>query len=244
VRIVVTASLAKRLFGTLDIVGRPVRVGSRNLDDGEIVGVVGDVRLGELEGPADEAFFQPRPVPGTENAVTVLFRTTAGPESMAAVRSALEGALPGNPVPGASPLRDRIDEQLGEQRLFAQLLTLFSTMAVLLAAVGLYGVVAFAVAGRKREFGIRAALGADGRRLGVLVLRSAVVMVGLGISTGLIAAMSFSQVIQSRLFGVEAVDVAAYIGATALLASAALLACWMPVRSATRTDPVATLRKD
>jgi ABC-type antimicrobial peptide transport system permease subunit len=158
------------------------------------------------------------------------------------VHAALEAGLPSTPVPAPAPLADRIDVRLAEQRLFAQMLTLFSTLAVLLAGVGLYGVIAFAVAGRKREFGIRMALGADGARLCALALRSAALVATIGISAGLAAAAALSRVIESRLFGVEAVDLASYLGSAGLLAAVALLACWWPARSAMTTDPARTLR--
>jgi hypothetical protein len=243
--IVVTSVLARRLFGTTDVLGRTVHVGVRTFEPAEIVGVVGDLRLMELDAPPDEGFFMPRPFSGYANAVTVLFKSgNLGAGVMASVQAALESALPSTPIPVAAPLADRIDLRLAEQRLFAQLLTLFSLLAVVLAALGLYGVVAFAVAGRKREFGIRMALGADGRRLRALVLRSAALVIALGVSAGMIAAAALSRLIESRLFGVEVLDVMSYVGAAGLLALVALLACWLPARSAMATDPVATLRRE
>jgi predicted permease len=241
--IVVTSALARRLFGTADVLGRTVHVGVRTFEPAEIVGVVGDLRLMELDAPPDEGFFMPRPFSGYSNAVTVLFKSSdLGAGVMGSVQAALEAALPSTPIPLAAPLADRIDLRLAEQRLFAQLLTLFSVLAVVLAAVGLYGVVAFAVAGRRREFGIRMALGADGKRLRALVLRSAALVVAIGISAGLASAAALSRVIESRLFGVEAVDLASYVGSAGLLVAVALLACWLPARSAMTTDPAATLR--
>jgi hypothetical protein len=242
--IVVTSALARRLFGTTEVLGRTVHVGVRTFEPTEIVGVVGDLRLMELDAPPDEGFFMPRPFSGYSNAVTVLFKSSdLGAGVMASVQAALEAALPSTPIPLAAPLADRIDLRLAEQRLFAQLLTLFSVLAVVLAAVGLYGVVAFAVAGRRREFGIRMALGADGKRLRALVLRSAALVIALGVSTGIAAAAALSRLIESRLFGVQAMDLGSYAGAAGLLALVALLACWVPARSAMTTDPVATLRR-
>ena len=145
-------------------------------------------------------------------------------------------------MPPLTPLTDRIDVQLSEQRIIARLFGLLSSLAVLLAAVGLYGVVAFAVAGRKREFGIRVALGADGPRISRLVFRSATTIVVWGTLLGLAGAYVLSRVIESRLFGVEAVDATSYIAAIALLAVVAVLACWIPAAAAVRVDPVATLR--
>ncbi len=156
----------------------------------------------------------------------------------------MEAVAPSLPVPQPTPLTDRIDVQLSEQRIFARLLGLLSSLAVLLAAVGLYGVVAFELAGRKREFGIRIALGADGLRISRLVLRSAATIVVWGTLFGLAGAYVLSRVIESRLFGVAAVDVTSYVAAVALFSVVAVLACWVPGAAAVRVDPVDTLRTE
>jgi predicted permease len=242
-RAVLTAALATRLFGSTDVVGRTVRVGIRAFEEAEIVGVVGDVRLMTLDGPPDETFFLPRAPAGLGGAVTLLFRTDA-PEVAAAVHRELEAALPEMPVELPTPLAGRIDLGLVEQRLFAKVLTLFSTLAVVLAAVGLFGVVSFAVAQRRREFGIRIALGADGARLRSLVLRAAGVIVVLGIGAGVIVASTLSRLIEARLFGVDAADLSSYLGAAALMGIVALVACWIPAREALGTNPVDALRAE
>ena len=231
-RTILTAPLARRLFGHADVVGQTV-----------LVGVVGPLRLIDLRLPPDETFFLPYSPRVLRGALTVLVRTSPVDLGVAdAVRRAMEAVVPGLPVPPLTPLTDRIDVQLSEQRIIARLFGLLSSLAVLLAAVGLYGVVAFAVAGRKREFGIRVALGADGPRISRLVFRSATTIVVWGTLLGLAGAYVLSRVIESRLFGVEAVDATSYIAAIALLAVVAVLACWIPAAAAVRVDPVATLR--
>jgi predicted permease len=242
-RTVVTAALAERVFGTTDVIGRTVRVGIRTFDEAEIVGVVGDVRLMLLDEPPDETFFVARPLAGLVNPISVLF-TPAGPETVANVQRALEGALPAVPVPEAERLTVRIDVQLTEQRLFARLLAMFSGMALVLAGIGLYGVVSFAVAGRRREFGIRIALGADSGRVRALVLRSGAWILALGTLTGLAAASTLSRLIEARLFGVSAADASSYLTAAALMAAVGLIACWIPAHEALRTDPVDALRRE
>jgi hypothetical protein len=118
--IVVSSALARRLFSTTDVLGRTVHVGTRTLQPAEIVGVVGDLRLMELDAPPDEVFFVPRPVAGYSNAVTVFFKSSdLGARVVASVQAAVEAALPSTPVPLAARLADRIDLRLAEQRLFA-----------------------------------------------------------------------------------------------------------------------------
>ena len=244
-KLIVTDPLARRLFGRTDVIGQTVFVGIRTLEEAEIVGVVGDLRLYDLRSPPDEAFFLSRPRPGLTGIVTTLVRTsTSDPGVADGVRRAVEAVVPSLPVPQLTPLTDRIDVQLSEQRIFARLLGLLSSLAVLLAAVGLYGVIAFAVASRKREFGIRLALGADGVRISRLVFKSAATIVFLGTLLGLAGAYVLSRVIESRLFGVEAVDVTSYVAAVALFSVVAVLACWVPGAAAVRVDPVDTLRTE
>ena len=198
-----------------------------------------------MSSPPDEAVFLPYPTAFPSLAFTLLMRTRHFDPGVAdAIRGAVELVVPSLPVPEPTLLTDRIDAQLSEQRIFARLLALLSGLAVLLAAVGLYGVIAFAVAGRRREFGIRLALGADQARIARLVFGSASAIVTVGTGLGLVGAYGLSQVLASRLFGVPALDAASYAGAALLLGTVALLACWAPARAAVRVDPVATLRQD
>jgi ABC-type antimicrobial peptide transport system permease subunit len=160
---------------------------------------------------------------------------------MEAVARALEDALPDIPVPLPAPLTQRIDVQLSEQQLLMRLLWLLSGFAVILAAVGLYGVIAFGVASRRTEFGIRIALGADGGRIRRLVFRSAAGIIGVGTALGFGGAFALSRLIESRLFGVAPMDAPTYLGSAVLLGIVAGVACWIPARRAATTDPAATL---
>ena len=245
-RVVLTAPLARRVFGGIEVVGRTVRMGlGRNLEDAEIVGVVGDVRVGDPRSTPDELFFLSYPPVGLRSALTTLVRTSeADPRVLHGVRAAIESVVADLPVPQPTPLTQRIDVQLSEQRIFARLLGLLSVLAVLVAAVGLYGVVAFGVANRRREFGIRLALGADGGRIAVHALRSAATIIGSGTILGLMGAYGLSRLIENRLFGVESVDAASYVVAVAMMAVVASVACWIPAAAAAQVDPVATLRPE
>jgi hypothetical protein len=206
--------------------------------------VIGDVRIADVRSDPDEAVFLPL-VYENIGPVALLARTSGtGAATATAIRRAVEDVTPNIAVPEPTPLSDRIDTQLAEQRVFMRLLGLLSFLAVALAAIGLYGVIAFAVAGRRREFAIRIAIGADGPRITALVAWSAARIVASGTALGLAGAYSLSGVIESRLFGVEAIDLASYAGAAALLAVIAALACASPALAAARVHPAVTLRQE
>jgi putative ABC transport system permease protein len=147
-------------------------------------------------------------------------------------------------VADPTPLSARVDDIRADQRIFSRLLGLLSALAVTLAAVGLYGVVAFGVAARRRELGVRLALGARGRDVAWVVLRHAASIVAAGVVLGLGGAWGLSRVLENRLFGVAPVDPASYTAAALLFATVAGLACWAPARRAMRVDPVVTLREE
>ena len=242
--VVLTAPLAEALFGTANAVGRTVQRGIRELEEATVVGVVGDLRLVDPTNPPDEAYFMLYPG-GQATPVTVLIGTERGRSApMATVQAELQALLPGLSVPRPTLLSARIDRQIAEQRVLASLLTIFSGIAVLLSGVGLYGVMAFAVQGRRRELGIRMALGATGARLARMVLQSAGAILGAGITLGILGAHTLSQLLQSRLFEVEPLDPMVYLTGAGLLAVVALLAGWSPLRSATRIEVSETLRRE
>jgi predicted permease len=241
---VITASLARRLFGRTDVAGSSIVAGFGGPAAVRIVGVVEDIRIADpLDEPADVVFLTydtPPPV----SYLTMLIRTSRFDGRVANdIREAVERMLPDQPVADPVPLTDRVDAMHSERRTFGRLLGLLSALAVLLAAVGLYGVTAFAVAGRRREFGIRLALGAERGRIARLVVRYATQIIGAGIVLGLLGGYALSTVLESRLFGVEPLDVASYAGAALLFAVVAAAACWIPTLAAMRVDPVTTLKE-
>jgi putative ABC transport system permease protein len=243
-RIIITESVARRFFGDAQATGRTLVTGFAEPSEREIVGIVPDTRLlGPRADAAEVIYFPFMELPLSY--VTILFRTAAtSAATVAAVQHAVEGVAPDLPVPDPALLTARIDAQVAEQRLFARLLSLFSGLAILLAAVGLYGVLAVSVASRTREFGIRRALGARGERIIALVFRHGALITGLGLALGLAGAWALSRVLESRLFGIEPVDVPTYAVAAAFFAAVAALACWVPSRAATRVDPMVALRHE
>jgi putative ABC transport system permease protein len=242
--VVLTASLARRLFGDTRAVGRTVAVTLWHRQELQVVGVTNDIRSAMAPDHAEDAFFVPfRSLP--LSAFSLLIRTRTFDARVArTIREAVEAALPGQAVDDPAPLTGRLDRIYSERRIFSHLLTVLSALAVLLAAVGLYGVIAFTAAGRTREFGIRLALGAEAARIGRLVLRDAVGIVVLGTAFGLLGAWGLSALLQSRLFGVGRLDPLSYGAAVLLFAAVAALACWTPARAAMRVDPVETLKSE
>jgi hypothetical protein len=243
--VILTAALARRLFGTTEVVGRTVQGGFAAVNPAEVVGVTADLRLAGALETDHEAFFVPFGDEGIPPFLTVLARSrTPGPGADARVREAVAGVLPTLPIPDPEPLTGRVLRRYSEQRIFGRLLALLSSLAVILASVGLYGVIAFQAAGRTREFGIRLALGARARRIAGRVAGDAARVVLAGLGLGLLGAHLLSRVLESRLFGVTPFDLASYAGSVAILGVVAALACWTPARAAMRVDPVETLRQE
>lgn len=243
--VIVSELFARELFGTADAVGREIeysirgRVGQRY----RIIGVVGDVRNGSLTGDSEPVVYEPAALDGAVRPEgTFLIRTRPGFAAAGAVReiaAALEPALPLN-------LPRWMEEAIAQTRapwdVLARLMTTLALIAGLLAAVGLYGVIAFGVAARRREFGIRLALGAAPSQLMALALRRTALIAGAGLVLGCAGAAALSRTLQSRLFGVEPSDPLVWGLSILLFAGIALLAAWLPARRAGSVDPVSALR--
>ena len=246
--VVLTASLARRLFGRTDVAGRTLLAGPRGLEERRIVGVVRDYRSAASPAEPTDAFFVTDAffaMYAVTRQMTLLVRTNSfNPEVAGRVRTVVESTLPGIPVPDPHLVSEDVDAIHQEKRMLSRLLWILSGFGVLMSGVGLYGVIVFAVSHRKREFGIRLALGADSAQIMRLVLGSAVTIVAAGTALGMLGAYGLSRLLESRLFGVETFDLTSYAGAAALLAMVAALACLAPARAALRSDPVATLRQE
>jgi ABC-type antimicrobial peptide transport system permease subunit len=141
------------------------------------------------------------------------------------------------------PITQRMASTVGDRRFGMNLLSFFGVLAALLAAVGIYGVMAYAVGVRSRELGLRMALGAARGSVLGLVLRQAVILVGAGVAGGLVIAWWGASLLERLVFGVSPRDPLTFVAAAALIAAVALLAAWIPARRATRLDPVRTLQE-
>jgi ABC-type antimicrobial peptide transport system permease subunit len=177
--------------------------------------------------------------------VAYLVRTDGDPLALApAVTAQLRALDPSVAVFSVFTLEDHVQASRFQQRMAGWLLGVFGAIAVALAAVGLHGVLAYAVGQRTREIGIRMALGSDRRRIFALVARHGLGMVAVGVLLGLAAAAGVTRLMSGLLIGVSPTDPLTFVAVSALLTAVALLACAVPARRATRVDPVAALRHD
>ena len=252
---IVNETLAKRYWPDQDAIGRFVTLfksSQARADFGarfsvEIVGVVGDVRTTGLEDePAPEVY-----VPYTVNPwgwVNVVVRTAGDPEALIPLLSrTVAGVDPDIPVAGRQrpgTMRQSLSGQLAQRRFTVTLLSGFAAGALLLAALGVYGVIAYLVALRTREFGVRAALGATPRHITRLVVAQSAGVVSVGLAVGLAAAFGLTRLVANLLYGIGATDALTFTTVTAFLGAVALLATYIPARRAARVDPMVALRTE
>jgi predicted permease len=242
--VVVNEEFVKRYFAGRNPMGRHVAFAGPKTTvlDREIVGIAADVRANVRRPVGPTTYF---PYTQREKPARLAFyvRVTGDDTRLAAaIRRAVREADAGLPVPEIKPIEQRISESLYTSRLVAVLSAAFGILATLLAAIGLYGVIAFAVARRTGEIGVRMALGALPADVVRMVLLDAGRMVAAGIVIGLAAAFVLSRYVESQLFGIQAADFAVYAGAAGTLAAVAALAAFVPARRASRIDPVTALR--
>lgn len=211
-----------------------------------VVGVVADESSHGLAAAAPPAAYAPlAQAPSLDGGEALLLRVDGDPLAVApAVRSAIRDLDPGLAVFGVEPLAQTVSRSIGQQRFTMLLLGLFAGIALLLALVGVYGVLSYSVAHRTREIGIRAALGAPGSQLIRLFVRHGMLLALGGVGIGLAGAWGLTRVLASILYGVSTTDTAVFIAVPSALLLASLLATWLPARRATRVDPVAALRAE
>jgi predicted permease len=207
-----------------------------------VVGVVGNVRTTGLteKEPVGAYYF-----PLAQNAgrgMTLVARTAGGPESLVnPIRQQVTAMDPELPFFAVKPMQLRVEESLVSRKTPMMLATLFGAIALFLAAVGIYGVLAYQVAQRRKEIGIRMALGSDGRRIFSLIVSEGLWLLGLGIGAGLAGAFAIRRVMETQLFGVQPMDPVVLALVTGVLGVVALLACAVPARRAARIDPLIAL---
>jgi putative ABC transport system permease protein len=238
----VSASLARERFGRVDALGRQMRIGSAG--PYTIVGVVGDVHQASLALAQPEAVYVPAGQwPFVDRARSLVVR---GRGDVAALGPAVQRAVwsvdKDQPITRVATLSALVAQSTGERRFALVLFELFALAALGLAAAGIYGVLSGSVSERRRELGIRAALGASRRDVVRLVVTQGAALTGTGVVIGLAGAAAASRVIAGLLFDTPPVDPGTYLSVTLLLAVVALLACWVPAARAARTDPMSVLR--
>ena len=241
--VIVNAALARKFWPDLeDPVGQRLHNGNGPLST--VVGVVGDMRQKGVDRPgAPELYCSHEQL--WEPATQIVVRTTADPRAIVAqLRRELTAVNPGMPIVETLTLETIVDRELAPRRLQTLLLGLFAGLALLVAALGLYGVVAYSVVQRTREFGIRAALGASRGDILAHVFRRNLRLLLPGLAFGLVIALLLTRLMAGMLYGIAPYDPLTFAAATGLLLLSALLACWLPTRRATRVDPMIALRSE
>ncbi len=239
--VIVNETLAQRLAPDGNAIGKRFRMDSQG-HYLEVVGVARDIKYHQLaEAPL---FFSYRPLSQRYRAVLTLHVRTAGDPSavISQVRSEVKALDPDLPLTDVKTMQEHMRLPLAPAKLFASLSSAFAVLALLLAAIGLYGVMAYVVGSRTREIGIRMALGAQIGGVRKLIIGQGMRLALTGIALGLIAAFAATRVLTSLLYGVSATDPITFIGVAVLLAGVALFACYIPAQRATKVDPLDALR--
>jgi putative ABC transport system permease protein len=242
--VVIGRRMAERYWPNQDPVGRTILFSdTKNPITATVVGVVGDVKH---YGPSDrdrmQVYAYQAQQPHIFNSLVV--RTEGEPMAMTnAVRSAVWSVDPEQPMWKIYSMEFMVNRALGQPRFLMRLMTVYSALALLLAAVGLYGVMAYSVTQRATEIGVRMALGAQSRDVMRLILGRGFRLTSTGLVLGLAASLALGSSIRTLLYGVQATDPAALIGASVVLALVAFLASYLPARRATKANPVTVLHR-
>jgi putative ABC transport system permease protein len=241
---IIDEDLAKKYWPNEDPVGK--RISFEGPPDNriwrEVVGIVGHVKHRSLEGESRVQYYIPHPQ-RAQAGMNLAIRTAGKPTDLTgAVRGVIAGLDRDLPVFRVNTMEQYVADSMTLRRFTMTLLGIFALLALLLASVGLYGVLSYSVTQRSHEIGIRMALGARAGDVLKLVVRQGMVLAASGIGIGLLGAFALTRVMKTLLFGVGAADPLTYLVIAGLLAGIALLACWLPARRATRVDPMIALR--
>jgi len=240
---VINEAMARVYFRGEDPVGKRILVNMTNpIVPTEIIGVVGDARYDKLEGELRPMVYW-TPPQLTYPSMTFVMRTAGDPEETApAARRAIQAIDREQPVADVRTMEGWLSESVSRARFGALLLAGFAALALVLAAVGVYGVMSYSVAQRQNEIGVRMALGAQARDVSRLVIRQGLVPVLAGVGLGLLGAFALTRVLSSLLYGVSATDPLTFSAIALLLTGVSCAACYIPARRATRVDPLSALR--
>jgi putative ABC transport system permease protein len=243
--IIINDRMASRFWPGADPIGQRVRLSSRQ-PWMTVVGVAGDVRA---RGPSDEngdlEYYESMRQRGYGAYSTVVLRTAGDPRQLErAIRKEVALLDPRLPIGSLAPVKALMAGTLAIQRFCLGLMTGFAAAALLLAAVGLYGVMSYTVAQRTQEIGVRIALGGATGDIVGLVTRGGLVLTGVGLAVGILAALGLTRFLQSMLFEISALDPATFAGVAVLLAVIGAIACYLPARRAAKVDPIVALRAE
>ena len=241
----VNQAFASRYLAGIDPIGQRLTIGSpdRARPVTTIVGVVADYRNNGATQPVRPAIYVPVRQQTAWNQLFMLIRTDSTPAALLpAARQAVTSLDPEQPVYMIQTLEDALADSSFQQRISALLLGIFAAVALILAAIGIYGVMSYAVAARTQEMGVRLAIGAQRRDVIWLVMRQVIKLSIVGLTIGIVGLLFVSQALESLLFGVRAADPLTIAAVTLILATVALAAAWAPASRASNVDPIEALR--
>ena len=247
--IIIDQAMAEQFFPGEDPIGKRLSVDAGNDEEGyvmsEIVGVVGRMRFHPIDEMAPLPVIYCSMAQAQRTGLGLFVRSNLSAASLnKSIRDSVNAIDPSQPVFNARPMIDRVQETWGTQRLLSFLFSIFAGLALLLATVGLYGLLAYTTLKRVREIGIRLALGARPGQIRALILSHGLHLLLIGSAIGLVAAVALSRALQSVLFEVKGIDPRIYLGVGALLFAATFFASWIPARRASRVDPIIALRTE
>ena len=240
---IINSTLERTFFGGRDAVGGSIltNVAAKKPEPCRVVGVVGDTRVAGLDAPHRPVLYFPSYVPKE----MLVIRTTTDPISLApSLRRVAVEIDPQQPLSGIQTMDEVLSQSLSRRSFTAVLLTLFSAIGLLLAALGLYGVTSYSVAQRTQEIGVRMALGAEPSQIFKLILWQGFRVTAAGLLGGAVAAFFCTRLMSGLLYGIGAADPASYAVACSALITVFITACFIPARRATRVDPLTALRHD
>lgn len=239
----VSANAAARFWPGGNAVGKRFRIGDPNNEPVEVAGVVGDVRGVKLDRTPTITVYIPFWQRRSWGRDALAVRTAGDPVTLApAIRSVIRGVDAEMAIPEFKTMRELVDDSVSQRRFQMNLVLLFAATAMMLACLGIYGVVSYAVARRTNELGIRMALGARAGDVGRMVVRQGMTPVGIGLAAGLVVSLALGKLLAGLLYGVGAVDWAVMGGVAITLGAVALAASYLPARRAAKIDPMTALR--
>jgi putative ABC transport system permease protein len=242
--VVINESFAKRKFAGQDALGKRLRFGPEDGDWYTIVGIVGDVKRSSTDVDAPDAIYvSPAQWHWVDNMMSLVVRSRGNASALTpAIRDAIWSVDKDLPISRVATMRELVDRSLSDRHFAMILFVAFGSTALILAAVGIHGVLSGSVTERIREIGVRAALGASPGDVVRMILRRGMTLTIAGVLLGLIASALASRVVVSMLFDVSRLDLATYLGVAALLSAVAAVACVLPAMRAARVDPSSTLK--
>jgi putative ABC transport system permease protein len=240
--ILINEAFARRFLPSQEPIGQRLNFGGSEKETQEIIGVVADVKNDDLDEAVDPIAYSPY-AQNVWLSMNLVVRATQDPTRLAsAVRSEVQALDPNLPVSNIKPVRQMIDERISPKRLMTYILGVFALIALLLASVGIYGVMSYAVTQRTREIGVRMALGAQAVDVLKLVIKNGMTMALVGVAIGLAGAYALTRLLANLLFKVTPTDLVTFAAVSISLIVVALIACYVPARRATKVDPLVALR--